>query len=176
MTFADKGYQGARGSVRTPYKQRRFRPKLSRRQKAVNRAHAKIRARGEWAIATLKDLESPDQAALLPTPRNRDRAGHPRPAPRRSQPLRRMKKAVNTVARRTEDQSSLGPAQIGQRRGSSRREGTAFGEVDLRRKRFDQSVQYSFPHVVVDHAASVWRPLPLHHRGPTGGCGGRWYR
>ena len=54
MTFADKGYQGARGSVRTPFKRRRFRPKLSRRQKAINRAHAKIRARGERAIATLK--------------------------------------------------------------------------------------------------------------------------
>ncbi len=25
-TFADKGYQGARGSVRTPFKRRRFRP------------------------------------------------------------------------------------------------------------------------------------------------------
>jgi hypothetical protein len=54
MTFADKGYQGARGSVRTPFKRRCFRPKLSRRQKAVNRSHAKIRARGERAIATLK--------------------------------------------------------------------------------------------------------------------------
>ena len=54
MTFADKGYQGARGSVNTPFKRHRFRPKLSRRQKAVNRAHAKIRARGEHAIATLK--------------------------------------------------------------------------------------------------------------------------
>ncbi|MFJ6199564.1 transposase family protein, partial [Micromonospora sp. NPDC092111] len=48
------GYQGAHGSVRTPFKRRRFRPKLSRRQKAVNRTHAKIRARGERAIATLK--------------------------------------------------------------------------------------------------------------------------
>ncbi|MFE3547408.1 transposase family protein [Streptomyces kronopolitis] len=54
MTLADEGRQGARGSVRTPFKRRRFRPKLSRRQKAVNRAHAKIRARGERAIATLK--------------------------------------------------------------------------------------------------------------------------
>ena len=54
MTFADKGYQGAHGSVRTPFKRRRFRPKRSRRQKAVNRTHAKIRARGERAIATLK--------------------------------------------------------------------------------------------------------------------------
>ncbi|WP_374251210.1 transposase family protein [Micromonospora sp. R77] len=54
MTFADKGCQGARGSVRTPFKRHRFRPKLSRRQKTVNRAHARIRARGERAIATLK--------------------------------------------------------------------------------------------------------------------------
>lgn len=54
MTFADMGYQGAGGSVRTPFKRRRFRPKLSRRQKAVNRAHAKIRACGERAVATLK--------------------------------------------------------------------------------------------------------------------------
>jgi hypothetical protein len=54
MTFADKGCQGAHGSLRTPFKRRRFRPKLSRRRKAVNRAHAKIRARGERAIASLK--------------------------------------------------------------------------------------------------------------------------
>lgn len=58
MTFADKGYQGARGSVRTPFKRHRFRPTLSRRQKAVNRANAKIRARGERAIATLKTWKS----------------------------------------------------------------------------------------------------------------------
>ena len=54
MTFADKGYQGAGGSTRTPFKRHRVRPTLSRRQKAVNRAHAKVRARGERAIATLK--------------------------------------------------------------------------------------------------------------------------
>ncbi|MFE4424602.1 transposase family protein [Streptomyces sp. NPDC056817] len=54
MTFADKGYQAAGGSVRTPFKRHRYQPKLSRRQKAVNRAHARIRARGERAIATLK--------------------------------------------------------------------------------------------------------------------------
>jgi hypothetical protein len=54
MTFADKGYQGARGSVRTPFRRHRYRPKLSRRQKVVNKAHARIRARGERAIATLK--------------------------------------------------------------------------------------------------------------------------
>jgi hypothetical protein len=54
MTFADKAYQGAGGSVRTPFKRHRHRPKLSRRQKAVNQAHARIRARGERANATLK--------------------------------------------------------------------------------------------------------------------------
>jgi hypothetical protein len=54
MTFADKGYQGARGSVRTSFKRHRFRPKLAGRQKTVDRAYAQIRARGERAIATLK--------------------------------------------------------------------------------------------------------------------------
>ena len=54
ITFTDKGYQGASGTIRTPFKRRRHRPKLSRQQKAVNRAHAKIRALGERAIATLK--------------------------------------------------------------------------------------------------------------------------
>ena len=54
MTFADKAYQGARGSVRTPFKRHRYRPKLSRRQKAVTRSHARIRAIGERANSTLK--------------------------------------------------------------------------------------------------------------------------
>ena len=54
MTLADKAYQGARGSIRTPFKRHRYRPKLSVRQKAVNRGHARIRARGERANATLK--------------------------------------------------------------------------------------------------------------------------
>lgn len=54
MTFADKAYQGAGGSVRTPFKRRRHRPRLSHRQKTVNRHHAKIRAVGERAVATLK--------------------------------------------------------------------------------------------------------------------------
>lgn len=54
MTFADKGYQGAGGTVRTPFKRHHRRPPLSRNQKAVNRADAKIRGIGERAIATLK--------------------------------------------------------------------------------------------------------------------------
>jgi hypothetical protein len=54
MTFADKAYQGARGTIRTPFKRHRYRPKLSRWQKKVNRAHARIRAIGERANSTLK--------------------------------------------------------------------------------------------------------------------------
>ncbi len=54
MTFADRGYQGAGGSIRTPFKQHRRRQRLSRREEAVNRSHARIRALGERAIAALK--------------------------------------------------------------------------------------------------------------------------
>jgi DDE superfamily endonuclease len=54
-TFADKGYQGAGGTVRSPFKRLAARPRLSSGQKAVNRAHARIRALGERAVATLKD-------------------------------------------------------------------------------------------------------------------------
>ncbi|GIH67132.1 hypothetical protein Msi02_79490 [Microbispora siamensis] len=54
LTFADKGYQGAGATVRTPFKRHRHRPRLSRGQKDVNRAHARIRALVERAIATLK--------------------------------------------------------------------------------------------------------------------------
>ena len=51
MCWADKAYQGAGGSVRSlpgPLGE------ALRRQKAVNRAHAKIRALGEQAMAMLK--------------------------------------------------------------------------------------------------------------------------
>jgi hypothetical protein len=40
--------------VRTPFKRHRYRPKLSHRQKAVNKA----RCRGERAVATLKTWKS----------------------------------------------------------------------------------------------------------------------
>ncbi|MFF7656789.1 IS5 family transposase [Streptomyces sp. NPDC007983] len=50
--WADKGYQGAGGAVRTPYRGRW--DKLSTSQQAVNRSHAKIRALVEQAVATLK--------------------------------------------------------------------------------------------------------------------------
>ncbi|MEU6730202.1 transposase family protein [Nonomuraea wenchangensis] len=57
VTFADKGYQGAGGTVRTLFKHHRHRPQLSRGQKDVNRAHARIRALGIRAIATPKAWE-----------------------------------------------------------------------------------------------------------------------
>ncbi|MER6409049.1 transposase family protein [Streptomyces viridosporus] len=50
--WADKGYQGASATVRVPYRGRW--EKLSEGQRAVNVSHAKIRALGEQAMATLK--------------------------------------------------------------------------------------------------------------------------
>ncbi|MBB0242849.1 IS5 family transposase [Streptomyces alkaliphilus] len=50
--WADKGYRGAGGTVRTPYRGRW--ETLSAGQQAVNRSHAKIRALVEQAVATLK--------------------------------------------------------------------------------------------------------------------------
>ncbi|MGA5898124.1 transposase family protein [Streptomyces venetus] len=52
VCWADKAYQGAGHVVRVPYRRRW--DKLSEGQKAVNRAHAKTRALGEQAMATLK--------------------------------------------------------------------------------------------------------------------------
>ncbi|GGL02885.1 hypothetical protein GCM10014719_01320 [Planomonospora parontospora subsp. antibiotica] len=54
QVFADRGYQGAGGTIRTPFKRHRHRPRLARHQKSVNRSHARIRAIGERAAATLK--------------------------------------------------------------------------------------------------------------------------
>jgi hypothetical protein len=50
--WADKGYQGAGGTVRVPFRGRRER--LSAGQRAVNLSHARIRALGEQAMAALK--------------------------------------------------------------------------------------------------------------------------
>ncbi|WP_103504323.1 IS5 family transposase [Streptomyces sp. SM14] len=50
--WADKGYRGAGGTVRTPYWGRW--ETFSTGQQAVNRSHAKIRALVEQAVATLK--------------------------------------------------------------------------------------------------------------------------
>jgi hypothetical protein len=79
-TFADRGYQGAGGSIRTPFKGHRLRPPLSQHQRSVNRAHsAHPRLRGTRRLH-LEDLEDPGPAALLP-----------RPAAHRRRPLLRMK-------------------------------------------------------------------------------------
>ncbi len=64
-TLADKGYQGAGGTVCTPFQRHRSRPPLSRGQKAVNRAHARIRAR-RAGRGHPHGLDDPDHAALLP--------------------------------------------------------------------------------------------------------------
>ena len=50
--FADKGYQGVGGSVIVPFRGKH--ENLSAGKRAVNAAHAKIRAVGEQAMATLK--------------------------------------------------------------------------------------------------------------------------
>ncbi|MFG1665149.1 transposase family protein [Streptomyces sp. Y7] len=50
--WAGNGYQGAGGTVRLPYRGRWA--DLSVGQQAVNRAHAKVRALVEQAVATLK--------------------------------------------------------------------------------------------------------------------------
>lgn len=50
--WPDKGYQGAGGAVRVPF--RGWPCNLSAGQQAVNGAHARIRALGERAMATLK--------------------------------------------------------------------------------------------------------------------------
>ncbi|MCQ6246174.1 IS5 family transposase [Streptomyces malaysiensis] len=50
--WADKGYQGARGTFRVPYRGRW--ETLSIGQQAVNLSHAKVRALVEQAVATLK--------------------------------------------------------------------------------------------------------------------------
>ncbi|WP_406378577.1 transposase family protein [Streptomyces sp. NBC_01618] len=51
-TWADKGYQGGRGTIRVPYRGRWS--TLPAGKRAVNSSHARIRAVGEQANATLK--------------------------------------------------------------------------------------------------------------------------
>ncbi len=77
--WADKGYQGARGTVRVPYRGRWA--KLSAGQKAVNLSHAKIRAVGEQAMATLKGWRLLRKLRCSPRPHHQHRQSRPRPAP-----------------------------------------------------------------------------------------------
>lgn len=51
MTLADRGYQGAKGTVRVPLRGRHLPPGPT----AVNTAHARLRAPGERAVATVKN-------------------------------------------------------------------------------------------------------------------------
>jgi hypothetical protein len=90
MTFADKAYEGAGGSVRSPFERHRYRPKLSRRQKAVNMAHARIRCRGERAVAPLTTWKILTKLRCSP-PGRPQCAGHPRSPPRRNPDLPRRK-------------------------------------------------------------------------------------
>jgi hypothetical protein len=97
MTFADKAYQGAGGTVRTPFKRRPHRPRLSRRQKTVNRHHAKIRAVGERAVATLKGWKVLNKLRCCP-----------RRAPRSSRPS-----SPYTTSRRAETHDEKGSMIFG---------------------------------------------------------------
>lgn len=56
-TWADKGYQGARETMRVPYRRRWS--TLPAGKRAVNSSHARIRAVGEQANATLKSWRLP---------------------------------------------------------------------------------------------------------------------
>lgn len=61
--WADKGYQGAGGTVRVPFRGRSDR--LSAGQRVVNAAHARIRALGEQAVATLSAKSRPQRGSRL---------------------------------------------------------------------------------------------------------------
>jgi hypothetical protein len=95
MTFADKGYQGAGGTVWTPFKRQPRRPPpaavpAAEGRQPSPRPHPCARRTSHRHV---EDMENPGQDALLPPPRHRDRAGHPRATNSRERPLRRMKRA-----------------------------------------------------------------------------------
>jgi hypothetical protein len=78
--WADKGYQGAGGTVTVPYRGRWG--TLSSSKRAVNCAHAKIRALGEQANAVLKGWRLLRKLRLLhPPPHHGHRAGRAQPSP-----------------------------------------------------------------------------------------------
>lgn len=101
MTFADKAYQGAGGTVWTPFKRQPNRPRLSKRQRSVNRHHAKIRALGERAVAILKTWNCwPSCTAAHTAP--------PRPSKRSS-----SSNTPRTTATHDENRSFFGLPTIG---------------------------------------------------------------
>ncbi|MFE6689753.1 transposase family protein, partial [Streptomyces sp. NPDC057743] len=63
--LADKAYQGAGGTVCTPFK-RHCGHKLTTAQKAVNRAHSRLRSPVEQAFARLKTWRLFRQARCSP--------------------------------------------------------------------------------------------------------------
>ncbi|GLY08591.1 hypothetical protein Acsp01_89700 [Actinoplanes sp. NBRC 101535] len=97
MTCADKGYQGAGGTIRVPSKRHRSRPKLQRWQKRYNRQHARIRARGERAIATLKTWKLLTKLRCCPRRATVIVQASSFCTTSKRQPLRRMKKAQGTL-------------------------------------------------------------------------------
>ncbi len=68
LTLADKGYRSARGSVLVPFYGRN----LPHPMRECNRAHAKVRAIGERAIATLKTWKMLAKLHCGPRPTRRD--------------------------------------------------------------------------------------------------------
>ena len=77
--WADKAYQGADGTVRVPYRGRW--DKLFTDRRAVNVSHAKIRALGEQAMATLNSGAFCASSAAVPT-ESPPSSRRPDPSPR----------------------------------------------------------------------------------------------
>ncbi|MEZ3182659.1 hypothetical protein KYY02_29570 [Streptomyces pimonensis] len=75
--WADTVCQGSGPAVRVPFRGRRN--KLSAGKKAVNRAHVKIRALGEQAMATLKSWRLPRKLRCGTTRVHRPGQGRPHP-------------------------------------------------------------------------------------------------
>ena len=93
MTLEDKSCQGAGGSVPTPFKRHHRRPPLSRNQKAVNRAHAKVHGIGERAVTTLKTWKVLVKLHCCPPARHRPTRRDLRTPAGRGAALRGMKSA-----------------------------------------------------------------------------------
>ena len=77
--WADKGYQGAGGTIRVPYRGRW--ETLSAGQQAVNRSHAKIRSAHRTGHGHPQDLATPAQAPMLDHPHHPPRPSRPHPPP-----------------------------------------------------------------------------------------------
>jgi hypothetical protein len=130
MTFADKAYQGARGSIRAPFQTAPLPAETLRLAEEgqpgtrPDPRHRRTRQRHP------QDLEDPDETPLQPAPSDPDRAGHPRPTPRREPDLLRMKKAHCrsrrgsplriSLWRQANDLTRLCPLPAGHGNGSSR--------------------------------------------------------